>query len=169
MSKVIITRESIIHVVEQRKVSSVSAIYRGLGGSGNISGSTAKKIRELVPDLAERLATNKSATPAPPVKKPVAKKTTKSGKYRRSETNPFREGSGYGQVYDILAAHPDGLPREKLVELYSAASRKNLKKSGFDVAVVLSAKDSPTGGRHRSCREGFWIERENEFVRLRTA
>jgi len=180
MPKVTITRESVIQIIEQQHVKSVSAIYKSLGGTGNVSGSTAKKIRELVPDVAARLAANKSDSSATPstlsatdtaAKKPTVKKTGKAGKYPRAEGNPFREGGigGYHRVYDILAAHPKGLPRQKLVEIYSAVSRKNLTKSGFDVSVVLSAKDSPTGPRHRSCQEGFFCERENEFVRLRTA
>ena len=70
-------------------------------------------------------------------------------------------------VFDILSAHPEGLPREKLQELYAKAARKSQDKARFDVAVLLSVKgESPTSDRHRSCREGFGICRDGSFVRL---
>jgi hypothetical protein len=61
------------------------------------------------------------------------------------------------------------VPRQKLIELLATATGKSTTKASFDVSVILSAKDSPTGPRHQSCREGFWIEREADHCRLRTA
>ena len=105
--------------------------------------------------------------------KSAVKRTTKKGakknQYPRAESNPFREGSSYGVAFDILAKHKEGLPRQKLVELLASATGKSTTKASFDVAVVLSAKGSPTGPRHRSCREGYWIEREADHCTLKAA
>jgi hypothetical protein len=115
------------------------------------------------------------------MKKKVASKKSKSAKkslngkhviksgFPRAEGNPFRENSSYSVVYDILAKHKEGLPRQRLVELLAKTTGKNPKRAGFDAAVLLSAKDSVNGPRHRSCRSGFYVERENDFVKLRTA
>ena len=99
--------------------------------------------------------------------KAAAKKTPKA-MFPRAASNPFRPGSAYAAGYDVLSAHPQGLPRQRLVELMAKATRKSEKRANFDAAVVLSAQTSPTGPRHRSCREGFWVERTNDHLKLRT-
>lgn len=125
--------------------------------------------------MSRKAAVKKSKAPKKAAKKPMTKRVTKpvASKNKtepvRSASNPFRPTSSYAAVYEILVAHPSGIARPKLVELAAAATGKSAKRAGFDVAVLLSAKDSPTGKRHRSCREGFWIERENDHVKLRTA
>ena len=165
MPKSTITAESIAKVLEEQKPQSISQVYRLLGHAGSIPGSTAKRIRELVPDIDEKLKDNKGSRLAASGK---SGKKSATKRYPRSPTNPFRDGSGYGLVFDILAAHRDGIAKEKLIEVYAKASRKNLKRAGYDVAVLLSAKNSKAGERHRSCADGFWVERENSFLRLRT-
>ncbi|MBU0769580.1 MAG: hypothetical protein KJ687_10860, partial [Proteobacteria bacterium] len=71
MEKVIISKENIEKAI-QKGAQSISQIYKMLGNSGNISGSTAKKIREIMPDIQERLnanknkATDKAGTPQEP-------------------------------------------------------------------------------------------------------
>ena len=59
MEKVIISKENIEKAIQQG-AQSISQIYKMLGGSGNVGGSTAKKIREIMPDVAERLNANKN-------------------------------------------------------------------------------------------------------------
>ncbi len=86
----------------------------------------------------------------------------------RVEGNPFRDGSSYGAAYDILAKHQEGLPRQKLVELLAKATGKSVKRAGFDVAVIMSAKNSVNSPRHLSCRNGFFIEKTNGACILRT-
>jgi outer membrane biosynthesis protein TonB len=101
-----------------------------------------------------------------PVQKPVEKPVRKS-KYARHPQNPYREGSGYGLVFDILAAHKEGLRRDVLVKLYSQESGKDEKKGAmWDSTVVLSGSESNTGKRHRSAREGYWVKRTNDHVML---
>jgi hypothetical protein len=169
-----ISKEQVLEALVKGSPKSLSALYRLLGGKGNVSGSTAKRIRELVPDIEARLGKGKEEGEAPSAtqKQPKAagkvKGKAKSALSNKTEGNPFRPGSGYAQVYDLLAAAPKGVSRQDLIARYAKASRKKLKLAGYDVSVVISAKDSPTGPRHRSCREGFWVERENDFLKLRT-
>lgn len=85
------------------------------------------------------------------------------------KAGPFRPGSAYQRAYEILAAHPNGLTRQELLKEFMAATGKDEKHARYDLSVVLSASESPTGPRHPCCREGFWIQRENDFVKLRTA
>ena len=107
--------------------------------------------------------------------KKVTRKASKDkvvkGKWSRDPRNPFREGA-YGKCYDILAAHKDGLSREKLVGLLAKAMGKDLVHAGYDAQVLLSAGPNESGlsnndgPRHRSCRPGFWVRRTNGHVQL---
>jgi hypothetical protein len=99
------------------------------------------------------------------VKKPTVKKNGKA--YPRVAGNPYRAGA-YSTAFDILFAHPTGLPRQKLVELLAKSKGISVRKAGFDVSVVISPSTaSPASPRHRSCREGYGIERENDHLVLR--
>ena len=60
MPKVEITREKIVEVLESKSPKSLTDIYRHLGGAGKLSGSTAGKIRNLVPDIEKVMADNKA-------------------------------------------------------------------------------------------------------------
>jgi hypothetical protein len=121
------------------------------------------------------------ATAKKPDKKPAKGATmghvkaggAKTGKYARDPRNPFREGSSsYGKCFDILAFFPAGLPREELIRLLAAETKKDIKRAGYDAQVVLSAHPNDNGlsnndsPRHRSCRAGFWIKRTNGHVQL---
>jgi len=96
--------------------------------------------------------------------KPATKRS--KARYPRHPANPFRPDSSYGVAFDILSAHPKGMNRDELVKLLAKATGKTEKLAGYDSRVVLSAKESPGGTRHRSCKEGFWIYRQNKFVKL---
>jgi len=106
--------------------------------------------------------------------KPSAKTVRKptGGKWPRHPANRFREGSSYGTCFDVLAAHPDGLPRKRLVELLAKATGKPPKLAAFDVQVVCSARKNDQGlnpfegPRNRSCKHGFYVERVNGHVKL---
>ncbi len=177
MPKVEINYQKIIIALESRSPKSLTEVYRILGGAGKLSGSVAKKMRELVPGIEERLASNKAAEgeaeEKPRATIPKSEKTEKTTKknskatYPRCDKNPFREGSNYALAFDVLAASKDGLPLAEWRERYAKAARKPLKLAGFDTQVLLTAKDTPTGERHRSCRDGFYIEREGDHVRIR--
>jgi bacterioferritin-associated ferredoxin len=189
-SQVNLTKESIVGAVQQG-ATSISQVYKMLGGQGNVSGSTTKKIRQLMPDIQVQLDVNKGTKPVtdnataptkaskpskPTIEKPVkAKPTTPKpakqtkahpSKYSRHKSNPFRENSAYATCFDILAAHKDGIGRDEILNLIGKETHKDIKHAGYDLSVLLSAKESPTGPRHRSCREGFWVKREHHHYTL---
>ncbi len=186
-SKIEITAESVQKAIQDGKPSSMTQLAHQLGYSGSVSSSVTRKFRQLVPDIDGLLAANKLAgdgKSAPKAEKPAAPaaksaKPTKAiksvkptgGKWPRHPQNPFRVGS-YGTAFDILAAHPDGMTREELVKTLAKATGKDLTKAGFDAQVVLSARKNADGlspfegPRNRSCRHGFYVERQNSHVRL---
>ncbi len=65
----IITKEAVESAIAQG-ATSVSGIWKAMGGEGNVSGSTTKKIRELVPDIQARLDANKAANQPVPATEP---------------------------------------------------------------------------------------------------
>jgi hypothetical protein len=187
-AKIELTAEAVKAVIEGKKPTSMTKLAHGLGYKGSVSGSLTKKFRQLFPDidvLLKRTAESakggagdgdgkakvaeQKASKAPKGKdKPVVKAR---GKWPRDPRNPFREGS-YGKCYDILASHPAGLPREKLVDLLAKATGKDAKHAGYDCQVLLSAGPNEDGlsnndgPRHRSCRPGFWVRRTSGHVQL---
>ena len=177
--------------------TSLTKIWHSLGGSGSVPGSIAKRMRDLVPAIASIMKANQTAQgqdKGEPRQAPIgntgkvskaskpksSSKSTKppakakSAKWPHSPSNPFkRSGSAYGLCFDILAAHKDGLPRQKLVELLAKATGKDLIKAAFDVQVICSARGEAGAGlnpfegpRNRSAHFGYWVKRDNSHVRL---
>ena len=103
--------------------------------------------------------------PAKAAKVPKASKMPAQSKslFPRVASNPFRQGSSYGACFDIMAAHPEGLPRQKVIELLAKATGKPIKNAGFDAGVIFTARPD---FRHASCRPGFVCIKENDNVRL---
>jgi hypothetical protein len=199
-SKVELTAETIGKAIEDGHFSSMTQLAHSMGYKGSVSSSLTKKFRQLIPNIDARLASNKpvkdagktmagkpsaqATKPAPRGKadktvkavradKPVPKPAgAKGGKFARDPRNPFREGSTYGLVFDVLASYPDGIEREMLVRLVAAETKKDLVHAGYDCQVLLSARGNEPGlsrndgPRHRSCRNGFWVERTNGHVKL---
>lgn len=96
-----------------------------------------------------------------------ASKQVKASKYPRHPQNPYRAGSGYGLVFDILASHKAGMRRDELVKAYAEESGKEIRKGAtWDCAVVLSPSESIGGPRHRSSREGYFVKREGTHMTL---
>jgi len=81
-------------------------------------------------------------------------------KYQRHPRNPFRPGSSYALIFDILATRKDGIGRDELIKLLRKETGKDEKRVAYDLAIILSARESPASARHRSCKDGFWIKRE---------
>ena len=177
MPKVEINQQKIIIALESRSPKSLTEVFHILGGAGKLSGSVAKKMRELVPGIEETLARNKAGEgeteEQPPATIPKSGKSEKGAKknskakYARCAKNPFREGSNYSLAFDILASSKDGLSLAEWRERYAKAAKKPLKLASYDIQVLLTAKESPTGERHKSCRDGFYIEREGDHVQIR--
>jgi len=81
-------------------------------------------------------------------------------RYQRHPQNPFRPGSSYGLIFDILATRKDGIGRDELIRLLRKETGKDVKRVAYDLAIILSARESPASARHRSCKDGFWVKRE---------
>jgi hypothetical protein len=178
-----LTAEAVIQSIGTSKAASLGQLHRALGGKGSASGSLAKRLKELVPNIGELFAANKGEAgeekatakaekdPKPEKKakrekasktaaKKVAEKPAKRA-VKRADGNPFRDGSGYGLLFDILAAAgAEGMPVDAWKKKYMSITGKDEAHTRYDTCVLLSAQESPTGSRHRSCREGFWIRRE---------
>ena len=180
MPKVEISREKIVEVLDSKSPKSLTEIYRHLGGQGKLSGSVAGKMRSLVPGIEERLASNKAGEMKAEEKtQPTIPKSGKTGKGAKSgksrvhqpeeaESTPYRKGSAYSKVYQILAEHPNGISRADLIREAARRCKKPASRSAFDVAVVVSPRESCTGPRHRSARDGYFLEVEGSCLKLRT-
>lgn len=185
-----LTAEAVRKAIHEGKPSSMTKLAHMLGHKGSVSGTLTKKLRALVPGIDELLTANPPANGGKTTSKAkaakVATKTAKApaqqnrakscgakgGKYVRDPRNPFREGSSYGTVFDILASYPNGIEKEMLVRLVAAETGKTLVRAGYDCQVVLSARPNDDGlnnndsPRNRSCRPGYWVKRENGHVQL---
>lgn len=165
MSKTIqLDADSIHKALTENKPTSLTALYKSLGGSGSIPGSTAAKMKALVPGLAETLTANKGV--GSPATKPVAKEPKaakpRASKVPRHPQNPFREGSNYGTLVDLIAAAgKDGVAKDALIKAYCKATGKEERLARFDLSVIVSAAQDAEK-RHRSCRDGFQILRTGD-------
>lgn len=167
MSKIEISLERIIVVLELKHPKSLTEIYHHLGGKGSVPGSVAAKMREFVPGIMERLAENKSGDPMKP--EPVVKpRKPKVHQSEEAASTPYRKGSAYSKVYQILTEYPDGISRADLIREAARRCKKPASRSAFDVAVVVSPRESCTGPRHRSARDGYFLEVEGSCLKLRT-
>ena len=180
MSIIELNQQKIIIALESRSPKSLTEVYRILGGAGKLSGSAAKRMRELVPGIEERLASNKAGEMKAEEKSPATLRTSgKSGKVAKprkpkvhqseeAESTPYRKGSAYSKVYQILAEHPDGISRADLIREAARRCKKPATRSAFDVAVVVSPRESCTGPRHRSARDGYYVKVEGSCYTLCT-
>ncbi len=191
-AKVELTAAAVKTVIEERKPSSMTQLAHEFGYRGSVSSTLTRKFRALVPDIDTMLKGATAAAKGADGKAVVAKGKAAAGKRKakiassaakpaaeadgkwpHAGKSPFRPGSSYDTCYSILAAHKEGLTREKLVELLATAMGKDAKRAAFDAQVLLSARgnDEPglsrnDGPRHRSCRPGFWVKRNNSHVQL---
>lgn len=183
MSKLKLSKESLILVLEVHTPKSLTEAYRLLNGEGKLSGSTAKKMRELVPDIDSWVARNKAnaekAEGEPKAEKPTlptsgkSKKATKKvakasakSKVPRHSKNPFRPG-GYATMLDLVAnSGSKGIGREDLLNAYRKVTGKDLTHAKYDLAVINSARED-SEKRHRSCADGFTILKEGDNFRIR--
>ena len=179
MPKVEISREKIVEVLESKSPKSLTEVYRLLGGGNKLSGSTAKKLRETVPGIEAIMAGNKAGTakserlvvtPKDNRVRKAVKKTAKSlskTNIPRHSKNPFREGSSYGLLVDMIAsAGSKGIGKPDLIRAFSKVSGKDETHARYDLAVILSAS-TDSERKHRSCRDGFALIREGDNLRIK--
>ena len=179
MSTMELSKEKIVEILESKSPKSLTEVYRLLGGGNKLSGSTAKKLRETAPGIEGILAGNKAGTAkserlvAMPKEKRVQKAVKKVAKSPRKSTvdrhpkNPFRAGSSYGLLVDLIAsAGSKGIGKPDLIRAFSKASGKDETHARYDLAVILSAS-TDSERKHRSCRDGFALIREGDHLRIK--
>ena len=178
MPKVELSPQKIIVALESRSPKSLSELFRILGGQ-KLSGKIARQIRLAVPGIEKILAENKAGAAktegeelspkSQPAKKAEKKpaKAAKKSPVPRHPMNPFRGGSGYGLLVDLIAAAGQkGIGKEDLLSKYCEISGKDLQHAKYDLAVINSASET-SEKRHRSCADGFTILKEGDNYRIR--
>lgn len=174
MSKIDISQQKIIVALESRSPKSLSELFRILGGH-KLSGKIARQIRLAVPGIEKILAENKGKTAkaegeeVSSKSKPAHKTDKKPAKaaVSRHPKNPFRDGSSYGLLLDLIsAAGSKGIGKETLLAEFCRISGKDLQHAKYDLAVINSARED-SEKRHRSCADGFTILKEGDNYRIR--
>lgn len=182
MSKSVqIDAETIKKALESSKPTSLTGLWKALGGSGSVSGSASKRMRNEFPGLKAILAENKGKT----AKAECSEETTATKPAKRAEMkpskssksavphdfrNPFRKSdSGYGLLVDLIAnAGSKGIGKEDLLKAYCKATGKDIVHAKYDLAVINSASET-SDKRHRSCADGFTILKDGDNYRIRFA
>ena len=181
MSKSVEINAETIKKALESAPTSLTGLWKLLGGSGSVSGSASKRLRKAWPGIEAILTGNKEETakadgaveplkpkPAKKADKKPAKAVAKS-MYPRHPKNPFRQGSGYGLILDIIAdAGSKGIGKEDLLKAYCKATGKDIVHAKYDLAVINSASET-SEKRHRSCADGFTILKEGDNYRIRFA
>ena len=110
-----------------------------------------------------------SERPAPASGKPPTKPARRPKAPPRHPDNTFRPGL-YATIFDCMAtptALRDGISREKLVAMVSSILGRDPKLVQYAVIIFCSPLNaSPTCHRHRSCHEGYGMEKQNGWVRM---
>ncbi|HPG00220.1 MAG TPA: hypothetical protein PLE77_09115 [Kiritimatiellia bacterium] len=166
MSKKQLSKEAVLEALKSSNATSLTALHKAMGGTGSVPGSTAKRMRELVPDIEKRLEANKGEKIQPTTAKRKSTKALPSPKYPRHLSNPYRERSSYGLCYDILASQKEGIRRDELIGILAKEGGTTTTRAGFNTSVVLSPRESATGPRHRSARQGYFVRVTNDHVQL---
>ena len=181
MSKTInINAESIKNALESSKPTSLTGLWKALGGSGSVSGSASKLMRKVWPGIEEILAENKAVIPlkSERCQKDDGSTYQTSGKFKkpsnspakteipRHPKNPFRHSqTGYGLLVDLIAnAGSNGIGKEALLAQYCEISGKDLRHAKFDLAVINSGVAG--GTRHRSMRDGVTVIKDVDNYRI---
>ena len=178
MSKSVqIDAETIKKALESNPTS-LTGLWKTLGGTGSVSGSASKRMREASPGIEAILAGNKGKTPkaegseettATKPAKRAEKKPVKNPKspVSRHPKNPFRAGSSYGLLLDLIsAAGAKGIGKETLLAEFCRISGKDLQHAQYDLAVINSASED-SNKRHKSCADLFTILKETDNYRIR--
>ena len=172
-----LTEELVRQAIKDSGANSFTSLYRALGHKAKPNGKATATIKALVPEIEELLKANKpegtpKSEPSSEKKsnKPTPKATGfKSTKFPRHPKNPFREGSGYGLLTDIIAsAGTEGIAKPDVLKAYCKATGKDDIHARYDLAVINSAS-TVSERKHRSCRDGFSILRDGDNLRIKFA
>ena len=132
--------------------------------------SVPEYLEEAPPAKPERKAPAKKAKPTADIVSSTSipaessYKGTPVDNLPRHPKNPFRPGSGYGLLVDILASERLGIYKQALVSMYRIITNKTEARVGYDLAVIASAHRGKP--RHKSCREGFFILKQGDIYSI---
>lgn len=162
MAKIELTKENIIEA--SKDASSLTGIWKSLGGKGSIPGSTAKKMRVLVPDIISHLARKAVKTTRP---QKANKNIIKRGMPPAIPQNPFKKQStGYGLMVNLIArSGSKGIGKDALLAEYCRLSGKPMRLALFDLAVVKTSEKGRT--LHRSMKTGVTLIRDVDNYRVK--
>jgi hypothetical protein len=157
-----ITVESVIKVVNEGRLTSLTQVSKALGlGTGSVSGSVSKRLRQLVPTIDAMLAQYKGVKGEKPEGKPTEATPQDDGE----TLCPFRGSSKYAAIWMALYRHrKTGVTRKALVEEITASDKRFADPKTADYAVTVVASPTRDGGAHRSAdRAGdvYWVEKSD--------
>lgn len=185
-TKMEITAETVSGIINEQKLTSLTQVSKALNlGKGSISGSVSNRLKQLVPDIEQMLAQNKTAKgdetgganhksekkTGLPTAKAVAKSADKPATSPQATEMqdegesicPFRRGSKYGAIWLSLYRHrKNGITRKALVEEIISSSNDFADKKTCDYAITVVASPNREGGFHRSASRAadvYWIEK----------
>lgn len=157
-----LTKESIIKAIESG-ATTMTAVVKALGYK-SVCGGTTKRIRELVPDIDQRLGGGKGK--AKPAAKSKKSKTLKADP-EAERLCPYRRGK-YRFIWLLLYRHrKDGISREKILDKMEQAGVSDRKTGYYAVTVVASPTESGTA--HRSANraaDSYHCEKVGSNIRL---
>ncbi|MFC1462155.1 hypothetical protein ACFLQU_00985 [Verrucomicrobiota bacterium] len=99
-------------------------------------------------------------------KKASGRKKNRQTKARRRSTppshpkNPFRKGSGYSILVDLIARSP--MTRGEILKKYAAITGTEERLGKYSLAVICSARKSLNSKRHTSARKGYFISEDKD-------
>ena len=146
-----LTRQAVVEAVKGQ--TSMTAVVKSLGYK-SVYGATTRKIRELVPDIDDRLGKNKGGSKKPSPKKATPPKTDRKRKSKAEDEagklSPFRAGSKYSEIWKILyRERKTGVSRQKVRDELEGKGIGDRKTNYYALTVVASPDE--TGTRcHRS-------------------
>ena len=136
--------------------------------SGQTKASTGvdQSFRRLEESIKTTVA---SESIAPASGKPSGRPARRPKAPPRHPANSFRPGL-YAAIFDCLAtpeALKNGMSREKLVAQVSGILGRDPRLVNYGVIIFCSPEStSPACHRHRSCHEGYGMEKQNGWVRM---
>ncbi len=135
-----------------------------------IKASVQEYLEKVPPAKPARMAPAKKAKPVaeniPAKSNPTESsyKGTPVANLLRHPKNPFRPGSGYGLLVDIIASERLGIHKQALLSMYRIFASKTEAQAGFDLAVIASAQRGKP--RNKSCREGFFTIKQGNVYSI---
>lgn len=137
--------------------TSLTGISKAMGFKGSVSGSVAKRLREILPNIDGMLAANKDG------KKPAGKAKPVAPQDEGERLCPFRSTSKYAAVWLALwRSRQTGVTRKALIEEITSINKNFADPKTANFAVTVVTSPSEDGKSHRSASragDAYWVEK----------